>query len=226
MAEGNPTSLAPMTELFDFLTERGVLSALYLASLAYPLVIANQGAGTTTIDSASIAIVCIVLGLIVSKITYEFLLDYVWPLTEPIVLSAFQQTAGSDVNCRTYTQFRVLREGLIGRDVTGGQQYLKERILKNEALRHTITYLFCANALALVALIAVAIASVVWPGSLMAPPALLRVELVVVIYVLLATVVGERSRSAALGRSIAHAYLELSATQRAEAPRAADPARA
>lgn len=202
-------ALGPMGEMFDVITERGVLSALYLAALALPVVISarttlNLAPNLAAQDYLWISGTSIILGLIISKVTYEFLLNAVRPLTEPVVLTAFHEVVGSTEILPRYADFRKFRETFLATDGPAGRDYLKGRILKDEALRHTITYLMCSNLFALPVLVAL----LLFPDFLGAPRSLLTLELCVVVYVLIATYFAEKSRSAALGRAVGYAYLQ------------------
>lgn len=197
-------SLGPMGEMFDVITERGILSALYLAALTLPIIISSKMLNIMSEDYFWVAGICIVFGLVISKITSEFLLNAIRRITEPVVLSAFHSVVKSKEIFPNYHEFREFREKYLDSENVSELNYLKARILKNESLLHTITYIMSSSIFALLMLGAFLNFSSLFGLS----QPLIIVEIFLVGYILVATYFAEVSRAAAIGRSVGIAYIK------------------
>ncbi len=204
MATGGPISLGSTTEIFDFLTERGVLSGVYIAFLLYPLVAYSPSLRSGLPTGTPLMAGILILGLILSKITYEFLLGVSRCATENKVLEGFREMV-EDSETISYTEFRITRATILASSTTDGA-YFREQILKHESLRNTITYLMCSNLLAFFILLPLGVFSWLAPRLVSVPLHTVVAELFLVAYVLIATLIGNRARSVTLGRSVGLAH--------------------
>lgn len=184
---------------FSFISERGVLSGIYLGSFCFGLVLSND---QFTSDVYSwLAGICFLIGLILSNITYEFLLTpYRW-FTEPVAVKSFHKTVQLDsakTEIKNYQDLRKFRERFLVS--TDSPERLKNSILKDEKLRQTLTYISSSSILILIGLIAAS-------QDINFSKETIRLETWIALYVLIATLLGEISRSASIGRFLGFSYL-------------------
>lgn len=192
--------------IFGFISERGVISGLYIASICFGLILGTEQFTIATQLHVWIASACILTGLIVSNITFEVLITPCRWLTSRITLKRFNKTLikeGKGV-IHTYDQLRQWREDYLASDHS---QHYKARIEKDERLRNTVSYLATSSILALAMLIT---ATYKFPVKRF----VLEVEYIVVSYVLITSWLGMITRSANMGRTIALAYLHQTASSK------------
>ena len=190
-------------DAFAFISERGVLGGLYLGSIIFSLVL-----GTPTITAESGLLpwaiaVCLLIGLIIANVTYELLLPMFQFLTNWIARLAFKRqlrsktTSEEQQHFSKYDQVRTFRELFLASE---GDEHLKERIKKDEKLRQTLTYFATAS------LAAAAITYIAATGFEIDPD-IKTVDSGVVIYILIASLVGQAARSYSFGRSVGLAFV-------------------
>ncbi len=196
-----PSTDKPETVLglfnFNILTERGIISGIYIGSLVFVLVASDNLIQISADSYVWVFLACSILGLIVSHVTYELLLTPSRWLTEPIVMRSFHKTVGSGVIFKKYADIRKFRELFIA---SNAPEYLKSRILLDERLRQVLTYLYTTSIICFLMLLC----AQGLPGIVIY---VVQIEQIVVGYVLLCTILAQIARSASFGRAIGFAYL-------------------
>jgi hypothetical protein len=191
-----------LSDLFDTLNKRGVMSGLYIASIIVTLAMSHPDIHLSSDPNAWILVVgVLVIGMIIASVTFEIFIPLFQLFTSPIVLWRFQTTVGGKIRERipNYTALRRFRESFLA---TEGSEHLKERIIRDENIRILLTYLG-SGSIANFALIAGAMFLV--PEI---PPQVTRLLLIFTGYVFAGTIIGEITRSSTYGLSMAMAYLQ------------------
>lgn len=209
-----PTSSAVvsnMSEILSFVSERGILSSLYLGAVFFGLVAGSMRSAIEPDTCLWIALTCSLLGLIGSNATYELLRLPIGWLTRPIILRSFNRTVQghSQLKFARYSQIRRFRESFLA---SGGLEHFKLSIRKEMRLGQMLAYLVCSSILAL---IVVHLAS----RKLGVLEVVTDLELWVVSYVLVASALGGIARCATEGRTIGLAYLSEQHRAESEARR-------
>lgn len=185
--------------IFSFISERGVISGLYLSSLVFGIIIGNPKLTLATDLYVWVFGNCVLMGLIVSNITFELLVPlYQW-LTSPMVLSGFYSIVKGDMqkHIENYNDLRKVRENLLAAE---DQSHFKMRLFKDERLRHTTTYLSTSSLFALSMLL------IAYYGFHL-NEFIVKMEFLIVIYILISSSIGLVVRSKTLGRTIGLAYI-------------------
>ena len=213
-----PRSLPVMTEIsttvketFAFISERGVLGGLYLGGTAFSLILSTPDATSQPHLLPWAGVVCLLMGLIIASTTYELLLPVFRILTNWIARLGFNRAlrgnGATDVeraHFNNYGQIRRFRELFLA---SGESAHLKDRIKKDEKLRQTLTYFATAS---LAGLLIVYIATSLFKVSANVK----NINLVIVWYILAATLVGQVSRSYSFGRAVGLAFIGTEAPKR------------
>ena len=182
---------------FTFISERGVLGGIYTGTLIFGLVVGSEYAELKEY-LLWLLIICLLIGLIMTSITYELFMPAFRFITSPIAVYSFKKTVKpTDTTPKSYTEIRKYRELFLASD---GAQHLKDRILKDEGLRRNITYFSTSSILAFIVIFSA-------PNFFVIPAKLLQLERYIVLYIFISTLVGQVSRTISLGRSIGFAYL-------------------
>jgi hypothetical protein len=208
MAEPTSPVASSISDAISFLSERGVLSGLYLGTVFFAVV-----AGSTQVIAQPdgylwIAVICLLLGLVASSVTYELFRIPIGWLTNPIVVRTFNKTVQDDSRARftSYKQIRKFRESFLASD---GSEHFKANIRKELRIGQMLAYLGCSSALALIVLY---LAS----QELNVPEVMIDLELWFASFVLVAAILGGISRCISTGRTIGLAYVSMQGTAESE----------
>jgi len=185
--------------LFTFISERGILSGLYLAILGFGLIVSD-----TTMNLAPDLYIwvigaCILIGVIVSNLNYELLILIYRQMTDPIVLHHFYKTVQGNVKkeISSYDYLRQFRESVLAATES---EHFKNRIEKDENLRQTLTYLSSSSVIAIIMLF-------IARENFSVHVSVMKLETIVVSYIFVSSFIGLLARSVALGKTLGLSYL-------------------
>jgi hypothetical protein len=196
---------------YTFLSERGILSGFYVGMLAFGVILGNS---ITSINSEFyiwLAIICFVFGLIIANVSYEVFLPVFRSITDVMLVKSFHQTAKGDAKKKfpNYAEIRIFRESFIA---SNAPDHLKAKILKDEGLRLTLTYLNSASIVGfLILFVAFRYYSVY--------PSVISIEVIVNSFIFIMTFIGRFPRSSSLGVDIGIAYLHTIQNQQEGKPK-------
>jgi hypothetical protein len=186
-------------EVFSYVTERGILSGLYIGIIAFGIFLGNQQAMVATDASSWVALICMILGLIIGNVTYEVLIPLLRWITDPFLARGFYRNVGRDAKQKfpTYKEIRRFREEFMASD---NPARLKENIIKDEKLRLMLAY-FVTSSIASYTIILIS------EQIINVCDVVIITEKILVLYILVMTLIGRFVRASSLGRNIGHAYL-------------------
>ena len=190
-----------LTDLFDTLNKRGVMSGLFIASVIITLAMSHPAVGLSSDPNAWVIFVgVLVVGMIIASVTFEMLVPLFQAFTSPVVLRSFQATVGGKIKERIpdYGALRKFRADFMTNE---DAPHLKERITRDEDIRTLLTYLATGS----IANIALTVGAMFLAPAI--PQEITRLLLGFTIYVLVGTLIGEVARSRTYGASLAMAYL-------------------
>lgn len=204
MGDSSSPETGGILSSFSFVSERGVLSSLYVGIVAFVVVVTNQQLAIGTDAYLWLAAICVILGLVASSVTYELFVPLLRHLSEPFVLWSFHRTVNSNslAHISNYAELRKFRELFLSSD---NHEHLKTAIRIEERLLQTLTYLASTSILALVIL-------VLARQYLNTSRGLVLASSVFAVYVLIASLIGEMARSSSIGRAIGIAFLSQEET--------------
>jgi hypothetical protein len=184
---------------YSFLSERGILSGFYIAALAFGAILGNEKVAINSDVYIWLALTCFIFGLIIANITYEVVLPALKTITDPVLQRSFRKTVGHDLAGKfpNYSEIRKFRESFVAGN---GPEHLRAKILNDEDLRLTLTYLTSASIFGYLMLF---VGAHFFPVS----PWVISLEFLVNSFVFLMTLAGRFPRAAALGEDIGIAYL-------------------
>ena len=185
-------------EIFSYVTERGVLSGLYIGIIAFGIFVGSEQ--EVTADAYPwILLICTILGLIIGNITYEVLIPILRLISDPLLVRSFHKVAGKDAKRKypTYNDIRTLREKCL---VSDCPERLKGDVVKDEKLRMTLAYLVTSS-------IACYLLIIIAERLVHVNDVVIIAEKTIVGYTFFATLIGRFGRVWSLGKSIGRAYL-------------------
>lgn len=194
--------------------KRSILSAFYLASLAFLLMVElDQDAA---LKALAVLPVFVLLGVVVAHGAYEFILPVYQRISSIRVMMGFLDIVGKN-NMLGITDYNDLRRWRATYLEGDDSRYYRETLLKDMEMRQVLTYL-AASSLAAIFLLVLAF---FWKHG---NPSIVKGEMAFSIFLLLISSVGHWNRSFALGRSHAHAYINSLKNMNADAAQHANSA--
>jgi len=189
-------------DAFSFISERGVLGGLYLGTLIFGLIFGSHQIVNLSEYLIWLAVLAFVSGFIITSISYELLMPVFRPLTSAIARYAFNKTVtGSQLTGFTSLSYKQIREFREIFRSKADAAHLGARITEEEKLRQTTTYFTTSSIVALL--------SIYWLSRLFhIDDKVVKIESVIVAYILIATLLGQVFRSFSFGRAIAFAYIK------------------
>ncbi len=176
---------------YSLLSERGILGGLYFGIILFSLIISTPNLVDSRIGFLWILLITTAIGIIISNISYEFLMPLFRFVSKWLVLRGAKKT-GRGVDFKSYSDLRNYRERFLQ---TSSNSHLKNRIRGHEKLRITLTYIACTNVILIV--LVKRFSTMFKPDS-----TLLEIAYVLIIFVFIATLVGILSRAWSLGEYI------------------------
>ncbi len=190
--------LETASSAYSFLSERGILSGFYVGALLFGGVIGNTLTPIASDAYVWLGITCFIFGLIIANTMYEVVMPLLRGITDPVLVLNFHNTVKLDSRRKfpRYADVRKFRETFMAGD---GPAHLKSKILEDESLRLTLTYLTSVSVFGFLLLIGYRF----FPVS----PWVVGLEAAINTFIFVTTLAARFPRAASLGTDIGTAYL-------------------
>ncbi|MDN5088358.1 hypothetical protein [Aliarcobacter butzleri] len=180
-------------EIIGIISGRGILGSLYIGTIIFWLLVSISEVGSQTTLIPWIQFTCFIIGYIITQITYEMMLPFFrWKSSYFIIRLYNKNVNDSAKKVNKYDKLRELREELLASSIS---QNLKDRIIKDENIRQILTHLIITSLLSLLIVHASIYVSVNEKVRV--------IELIVIYYILVSSLIGFVARSCSFGRNIA-----------------------
>ncbi len=190
--------LETASSAYSFLSERGILSGFYVGALMFGGVIGNTLTPIAPDAYLWLGIACFIFGLIIANTVYEVVMPLLRSITDPVLVLNFHNAVKLDSRrlFPSYSSVRKFRETFMASD---GPAHLKAKILEDESLRLTLTYLTSAAVFGFLLI----------GGYYVFPVSqwIIKLEVAINTFIFLTTLVARFPRAASLGTDIGMAYL-------------------
>ncbi len=179
--------------VFTFISERGVISGLYIASLSFGLVLGNTKHSIPVEAYLWIMGACILIGLIASNVTFELLIKFYRAFTNPLALRKFRLTVGKGISKKitTYDELNKYISFILAS--ADCPSYYHSQHQKHEGLRQTLTYLSSSSIFAMVMVFIAYKRFDIYPD-------ILELEMWIIGFIFISSTIGTMVRSDTLGK--------------------------